>query len=51
MQSRVEDGKVVIEHDGKSIALDIWVAHQAAMQMLVAINEANHAPIKSEETE
>ncbi len=49
MQSKVENGKVVVEHDGKQIVLDIWEAHQAAMRMLKAINDADNARVASGE--
>ena len=47
MQSRVEDGKVVIEHKEQKLVLDIYEAHQAAMQMLKAINDADNARVES----
>jgi hypothetical protein len=49
MQSEVRNGKVVIKHNGQEIVLDIWDAHQAAMQMLKAINDADNARTESGE--
>ena len=49
MKSEVRDGKVVITHDKQEIVLPIWDAHQAAMEMLKAINDADNARVQSGE--
>ena len=49
MESEVRDNKVVVRHDGVEVVLEIWEAHQAAIQMLRAINEAENVVVTRKE--